>query len=383
MLHVTPQFAAPEAEIGITAGADELALTVFGKDASGRDAQITVSSSGTDSNRKLKGTLRLPVDLAHQLRLAGGQPVAEGQGAIELGFEADGRSPGGALSTIRGSGAYDFADVRLLGLSPEAFGRVLAEAKDSAGITAAFDALRGGEGLALGRVAGSITVTNGEAAFLPFSLKTEAADVQIKTVAELALGEIDADVTVALKARDDLPVMSVSYAGPPSALARSEDNTELSTKLGVTIMQQGIDELERLQQEQKRLAEEEEKQRIADEARLQAYYAQRDELLLRKRELKVHAEVRVAEAERLRKQIETERAANAEISKGELKQRVREIRLYRRLARVTQQAPKKPVAPPKPARVIEEAQTVGPVILAKPEGAPVIISPPPGLSPTQ
>ena len=119
--------------------------------------------------------------------------------------------------------------------------------------------------------------------------------------------------------------MSIAYAGPPMALVRSENNSELATSLGVTIMQQGINELERLQQEQARLAKKEEKQRVEDEARLQAYYAQRDELLLRRRELKVQAEMQVVEADRLRRQIEAERAANAEINKAEIRQRLREL----------------------------------------------------------
>ncbi len=206
-----------------------------------------------------------------------------------------------------------------------------------------------------GKVGGSVTITEGEVGLLPFSLKTADADLQVKTVAELALGEIDSSVTVSLKAREGLPAMTLAYAGPPMALSRSEDISELSTKLGVTIMQAGIDELERLQEEQKRLAAEEEKQRIEDEARLAAYYAQRDELLLRRREAKVHAEMRAVEAERLRQLIEAERAANAEINKTEIRQRVREIRILRRLARQAQAAPAKKagaakaVAAPKPA----------------------------------
>ncbi len=198
-----------------------------------------------------------------------------------------------------------------------------------------------------GKVGGSVTITEGEVGLLPFSLKTADADLQVKTVAELALGEIDSSVTVSLKAREGLPAMTLAYAGPPMALSRSEDISELSTKLGVTIMQAGIDELERLQEEQKRLAAEEEKQRIEDEARLAAYYAQRDELLLRRREAKVHAEMRAVEAERLRQLIEAERAANAEINKTEIRQRVREIRILRRLARQAQAAPAKKPEPPK------------------------------------
>ena len=280
-LQVHQHFAARGAEIGIVAKPDEINVALFGKDDAGRGAQIEVVSRGTDSSRKLSGRVTIPVDLASQLLLVNGTAVADGIGAIDVKFEGEGRSPGGALAGLRGSGAYGFADFRLRGLSPDAFSLALAEAKDAAGITKAFDALRGGEGLSFGKVNGTITMVNGEVAFLPFGLKTMDADVQVTPMAELALGQIDANVSVALKARNDLPVMSISYAGPPSALARSEDNSEISTKLGVAIMQEGIAELERLQLEQKRLAELEEKQRVEDELRLAAYYAQRDELLLR------------------------------------------------------------------------------------------------------
>ena len=380
-LQVHQHFAASDAEVGIVATPDEINLALFGKDQLGRGVKIGLTSRGTDSSRKLSGRLTIPVDLSTQLLLTNGSPVASGVGAIDISFEGEGRSTGGALAGLRGSGAYGFEDFRVIGLSPQAFGQALAEAKDATGITKAFDALRGGEGLAFGKISGSITMANGEVGFLPFGIKTPDADVMVKTVAELALGQIDAEISVQLKARADLPAMSVSYVGPPAALARSEDNSEISTKLGVAIMQKGIDELERLQQEQKRLAEQEEKQRIEDEARLAAYYAQRDELLLRKRELKVHSEMRVVEAERLRQLLEEERAANAEINKSEMKQRLREIRVFKRLARLTSAVT--PPAKPAAAKPRPEPQLRGPVVLAKPEGAPLVISPPPGDSPSQ
>lgn len=386
-LAIHPHFVARNAEIGIMANTGQIEMALFGKDETGRDAHIEIVSKGSDSSRKLSGKISIPVILQNQLALTGGAPIAEGQGMVTVSFESDGRSPGGALASLRGSGAYDIDGFRLLGLSPSAFTERLATARDAAGIATAFEALRGG-GLEFGRIQGAISVANGEVSLAPFKLSTADAEVEVRTVAELALGEIDADIAIALKSRPGLPPMNISYAGPPAQLTRNEDSTELSTNLGVTFMQQGIDELERLQQEQKRLAELEEKQRIDDEARLAAYYAQRDELLLRKRELKVHAEMRVAEAERLRQKIEAERAANAEINKSEVKQRVREIRLYRRLARVTTGAVQKP----RPQRPVQR-QTVnvppsvnpvqGPLILAEPEGAPVVISAPPGAPPSQ
>lgn len=385
-LNIHPQFTVRKAEVGIAATAGEIRLAMAGRDDDGRESQIEILSSGADASRVLSGVIRMPVDLSTQLAQVAGGPVAQGNGSIELSFDSEGRSPGAALAAMQGTGAYAFSDVRLLGISTSGFTAQLATAKDAAGIASAFDALRSGAGVSFGDVSGRITVNGGEALFSPITQQDGDADVTVKAVAELAAGEIDIEAGLQLKARADLPRMSVSYAGPPMALIRGEDITELSTSLGVTIMQQSIDELERLQEEQRQLAAQEELQRAEDEARLEAYYAQRDELLLRRRELKVHAEMQVREADRLRRQIESERAANAEINKAELRQRQRELRVWRRIARLSEapaaEAQPAPTPAPKP-RQAPKPKPIGPVILEKPPGAPVIISPEPGSSPSQ
>ena len=201
-LEIHPHFSARDAEIGIIADKDKISLAMFGKDEKGQDAQVELSSAGIDASRKLDGLIRIPVDLARQMALAGGAPVAEGHGLVEVKFDSAGRSPGGALAALRGSGSFGFDNFRLLGITPSAFSAALADAKDAPGVTAAFDALRGGAGLDFGAVSGTITITEGEVGFLPFGLKSPEADVQVKTVAELALGEIDAEITLSLKARD-------------------------------------------------------------------------------------------------------------------------------------------------------------------------------------
>ncbi len=351
-LKIVDTFTAMNVPIGITASPGEILLSIRAKDAAGRDAAVEIGSRGNDGNRALAGRVKLPLDLARQLLLAGGAPVAEGTGSIELGFNSRGRSPGGALAALQGSGSYDIKGLRLLNLSPQDFNKVLAEVRDAAGLNAAFEALRGGEGLVGGDIRGSITILNGVAAFLPFTISTPDADAVVRTSAELASGFIDTAVSLSLKFREGLPAMEVSYVGPPTALARNEDKAELVSTLGYGIMQQGVAELERLQKEQQRLAVEEEKLRLADEEKLQAYYAQRDEVLLRRRELKVHAEMRVLAAEKQRLEIESERAANTEINRTELKQRQRELRVHRRLARLAQKdlvaepAPTPRVKPP-------------------------------------
>ncbi|MBI3672671.1 MAG: hypothetical protein HY245_04465, partial [Rhizobiales bacterium] len=355
-LVVQDGFAASDAQIGITATADAIHVAAFGKGADGRDAAAELSSSAsTSGDRAIDGKITLPVDLAAQLRLVGGAPIADGTGVIELRFTGSGRTPGGALAGLSGSGTYTIDGLRLRGISPVDFGAALANTKDSAGLTAAFDRLRGGEGLTIGRATGTIAVVNGIAGFLPITAATPGADVAIKTSADLAEGAIDIAVGLTLKSAAALPAMEVAYGGPPLALARSEDKAALSSKLGMGIMRQGVAELERLQQEQVKLAAEEELQRRADEAKLQAYYAQRDELLLRRRELKVNADLRLAAAERLRFEIAAERAANADINRIEIKQRQRELKMIRRLAKLANagngidvmdtMAPSKPQAP--------------------------------------
>lgn len=383
-LEVHRHFTAQSASVGIEAKPGEIHLAMLGKDADGRDARLDIASTGTDQSRKLSGKLRMPVDLAQQLALVTGGPVAAGEGEVDLAFTTEGRSPGAALAAAQGEGRFAFDDFRLLNLTPAAFTQALAVAKDAAGINAAFEAMRGGDGLGFGAVSGMIGLASGELSFAPLQHADADADATVKTVADLAQGQIDMEVSLALKAQSGLPPMSVAYAGPPMALVRSESNSEIATALGVTLMQKGITELERLQQEQARLAEEEAKQRAEDEARLAAYYAQRDELLLRRRELKVQAEMQVMEADRLRRQIEAERAANAEINKIELRQRQREIRTWRKAAEAG--APKPAVGQnteavtPSPAPSVKKAPKPGPVILAKPPGAPVVISPPPDKS---
>ncbi len=358
-LRVHEGFDASDAQIGITATADETRMAVFGKDADGRKAIIELASRPDGGSRALEGNIILPVDLARQLRLEGGAPVASGEGSIELRFAAQGRSPGGALAALKGSGAYSFKNVRLFNISPETFTRRVAEARDAAGLDAAFAGLASGGELVAGDVAGSIVIDTGVAAFLPFRIASKDADATVRTVAELAEGKIDTSIVLDLKAMQGLPAMEIAYAGAPSALARSEDNAALTAALGFQILQQGVNELERLQREQQRLAAEEEKARQEDEARLQAYYAQRDELRLRQRELKVHELMRQQEAEHARLEAIRLTAEYVKMNRAEMAVRLRELRVHRRLARLARQL----LEPPKPK---PEAEIQVPVILVPP-----------------
>jgi AsmA family/AsmA-like C-terminal region len=378
--------------VGIVATGAETRFTLRNKDDEGRDTKLEIGAAGGSGTRAIDGSLTLPVNLGTDLARADGGSVAEGQGAITLSFKGEGRSPAGVLAAVTGAGSYSFNDVAVAGLEPDAFIAAVDAASDGKGLTVAFDLLRKGKALDFGYVAGPVTIADGAVRFAPFVATTPQAKVEVTVVGELALNAIDADIAVAFPGRAGLPGLSIAYAGVPDALVRSEDMAELSTRLGVTIMQQGIDELERLQREQERLAREEEQQRKLDEERLQAYYAQRDELILRRRELRIHSEMRAYESERMRQRIEADREANAAISKDELRQRMRELKTFRQQAKLTRAAVPVQVVRPKPKAAIQKlnvpkpkkpAAPKGPVILVQPEGAPVVISPPPSGSPSQ
>src|SRR5699024_3788032 len=101
-LKIHHTFTATDAQIGVTANAGEIHFAMFSKDASGQEAAIDIGSKGVDGNRAIHGKLKPPIDLAQQLRLACGDPIAEGSGTVELSFSAKGRTPGGAMATLEG-----------------------------------------------------------------------------------------------------------------------------------------------------------------------------------------------------------------------------------------------------------------------------------------
>jgi hypothetical protein len=366
-LRINDNFEARGVQLVLASSPAETHLELAGKDDAGRDARIRLTSrpEGDDGSRAIEGKIALPVDLGQQLRLASGAAVAAGTGTIEITFAGKGRSPGGALAALAGSGSYRIAGLRLLDINPLAFKAVLGPANDAQSISKAFAALGQGGGLDFGNVDGSVAIEHGVATFSSFAVRTADAEATVKTVADLGQGALDAAVSLTILDSVPRPPMEISFVGPPAGLVRNEDKAELFGQLGVAMMNRGVAELERLRLEQERLAAEEQKARAEDEAKLQDYYAQRDELRLRQRELKVHAALRVRAAEALRQQLEASRAANAEINKAELKQRLRELRVYRRLARAAQ-VPAEPAPQPKPRPRTAVPRSIPDILLLPP-----------------
>jgi uncharacterized protein involved in outer membrane biogenesis len=329
-LQLYPGLSVAGAEIGVKSDGPRIEFAAYAKAKDG--ARIAVEFIGTRAGEatKFKGQFAMPFDLAQTLKLSDGKPLAEGLASLDLKFEAEGRSPASALATLSGSGAFSFVGGKLTAISPERFSSTIGAAKTAESLRASLDGIReAGEGINFNAVFGSVTFTDGVGVISPFGLATADADIIVKPTVDLAEGQLAIVTSLALKALPSLPAMSISYRGAPDALSPREDSTELSSFLGLKVLAQGVDDLEKVQAEQQRLALEEEKLRQEDERRLADFYAQRAELRLRQRELRIHSAQRaidkaVADAELARLLEE-----GAAINRSEVRQRLRELRLRR------------------------------------------------------
>ncbi len=368
-LEVYPGLAVSDAEIGITATAEETRLAAYATAAGSEKITVEIALAPAASTQKITGLLSLPVDVFQHLKRDDGSAIASGLARVEIKFDSEGRSFGGALATLNGRGSFTVADGKLLNITPENFSKLIVAAKDAEGLKTAFEGLHQGNGIKLGAVSGSVNIANGVAVFSPFGTTTSDATVLVKPVAELADGKIDIGVVLSLKALPELPPMEISYSGTPTQLLASEDRAALTSYLGFKVLEQSVDELEKVQAQQERLAIEEEALRKEDQERLTAYYAQKAELRLRQRELKVQSAQRVLDVE-LAKAKEIRLIKEGEVmNKAELRLRLRELRIFRKAMAEAVPAitPRdRPVVPSLEIPVVPQE----PILVSPPSGSP-------------
>jgi uncharacterized protein involved in outer membrane biogenesis len=330
-LEIYPGLAVGNAQIVITAAEDVTEFIASAKTEEGDDIAVEIASRPANEGRKFTGRVTVPIDVFQLFKQNDGRAIAAGLATVDVKFDGVGRSPGGVLAMLNGKGTFTLQDGKLLNITPENFSKLILTAKDAGSLELAFAGLRSGDGITLGPVSGSVSVANGVATFTPFGMTGPDAQVLVKSIAELAEGKIDLGVVLSLKALPELPPMEISYSGQPSQLVPGEDRAALTSYLGFKVLERSVDELEKVQAEQERLAIEEEKLRQSDEERLTAYYAQRAELRLRQRELKVHNAQRVLDVELAKAEEQRLIRDGDAINKAELRLRQRELRVHRKI----------------------------------------------------
>ena len=266
------------------------------------------------------------VALAPMLARNGSRAFAEGQVVLDGKFQGKGRSPQAVLSDLEGAGTYQLNDAALTEISPNPFYLKLEEAKDAAGLQHAFDDLLKGPGFAIENQKHKIVIAKGTAVGEAIELKFDTASAKISPNVDLSNNQVKTEILLSSNTRPDLPELRVRYEGPPGEMIRRSDTSAISAKLGYAFIARDVAELDRVKKEQEKIVADEATQTHADQVKFAAYQAQRAELRLRLRELKVHAAQRIVDAARRKAEIDDLIAGSAAISKIEYPRLLRQAR---------------------------------------------------------
>jgi uncharacterized protein involved in outer membrane biogenesis len=281
-------FDVPEAQIGITAAADNVQLALAGKTNEGKDVQFELRRKQTGSEQEVEGKLSGEFDLSKHLFTKDNAPALDGTMAIEFAWTGKGRTPASVLAGLKGSGTFRATNVRLTELDVKAFSNSIGNASTALEVKQSLETLTSRSQYELGDISGSVTMTDGNAGFLPARVSSPEADVVIKPLFDIASRSLDLGIQLQIKTPPGLPAVEMAYLGDPRQLVRNVDTSVLESTLGMRILQKGMIELERLQKEQQRILEEEERQAKEDAERLAAWEAHRKEMQRRVREINVH-----------------------------------------------------------------------------------------------
>ena len=264
---------------------------------------IEVAPKGAAFEAMAEG--KMPIDLSRVLAGADGSALATGFVAISGKAAGEGRSPAAALAALEGKGAFTLRELFFNRISPDAFAAGIPGAKTAGELRTALDALVGASGLKVESSGGTFDIAKGLLAASPVRVSGEGTLSVITASADFTERTMQLKTGVTLSGKPDLPEVSVTYAGFPGRLESRTSTSALASKLGHEFLARDLAELERLKTVQEKLALAEEEQGKQDQAKFEAYQAQRAELRMRQRELKVHAAGRAAR----KTLVEAERAA--------------------------------------------------------------------------
>lgn len=260
------------------------------------ELEFSLAVEAQDTTSVLSGKGKLPLDLGRML--VAGDATSLGSGALVISGELKGagRSPAAALAELEGHGVYTLSSLAFTKLAPEAFAARLPQVKSSEELRAALDELEASPGLVVESSGGSFTIAKGVLTATLVRVSGIGTLSEVTAVADFTERRLEVKAAVTLTGRPELPSVSVTYSGVPGALERRASSSALASKLGHELLAKDLAELERLKTEQEKLAVAEEEQRQQDVAKFEAYQAQRAEIRMRQRELKVHAASRAAKA---------------------------------------------------------------------------------------
>ena len=271
----------------------------------------------------LDGKMAYPFALAKAYGLAGKPSVLEGDATYKGTFAGEGYSPLALLRGLSGTGTLSLATLKVDGLAPDPFFAAAAAAKSGDDLNKAFADLNKGAGVGFNKQQLNCDLKDGILKCDTARADTDQATVTFTPSFDVAEGAVSSDVVLSSKSQTDLPAMHWLFAGVPGGVGEKLDSAALSAKLGTALINKDMEELARLQKEQQKADADAAVQAQDDKTKFEAFQAQRNELRLQVRMIKVFQQQRALDAARYKVVLDQAIAYGQSILKEEKKRFLR------------------------------------------------------------
>jgi hypothetical protein len=315
-----------EAVVGVVIEGRERQATISARTAKGETVAAEAALLPSGGQFSVDMTVDLPAELKTLFTFADGRPQIDGTVRFKTKASGNGLTAGAVLADLSGDGTVSFKDVTILNFAPDAFATGIQSAVTSDQLRAGIAALQPEVSYSLADGDVPFKISLGRFVLQPILRNTDASTQFFDISADLQDRSLSAIAAVTVKNMKDLPPAKVLFEGKFGALRKRVETSAIAAKLGFAIMAREMEELERAQQEQQRIIEQEEAQRKLDVERFRAYQEQRAELRLRQRELRVHAVQRKLDADEMKRELEERVPELAAMTKVELARRARIMR---------------------------------------------------------
>jgi len=239
-------------------GEETVNFSVTGDASPDRRFSMFVATQNAGPLLKLSGKLEATLALADLLQTVDGQGAVAGDIGLQLEFTGEGRSPGGLVSQLTGSGRMSPTSLTLPRFNLPGVTRRLAAIENVNTIDDAINsALSQGDTVVTAKPV-EVSLQNGNLRTGNIPINTDASSGTLRLSADFSGQKVRADVSLKhTSSNDEIPGIAMRLAGHPLSLDRTYDTSALKSWVVVSLLQKGMDRLEELQREELRLIEEE------------------------------------------------------------------------------------------------------------------------------
>jgi AsmA family len=320
---------ANEAVIGVLSEPGSRRISLAGRSPKGETLAVELGIKPVSGQYEVEISGIAPVGLPALFTDTKGSVQIGGELSIEGQIKGTGLTPYAILADLTGKGRLQASGVRYINVAPQRFTDAMPKVVTAEDLSRAISLLDSGGGLDLGNFTSDITVTSGAARIAPLQRVFGKNTLTINAATDLAARTVSVSNQINFDPGAGLPQSSVVLSGPMGGVTVRSLTSEVASKLGYEILARDLAELERVQREQAQIIAKEEKQRLDDEAKFQAYQEQKAELRLRTREIKIFAAQRELDVQKAKAALDALLATEPKATAAELAQRKREAKVFK------------------------------------------------------